>query len=108
MIFSPNSNYTRLSTSTGASNPETQMPIVRAMAGSYDHTGPEPVQKPLAKWFGRCESEFVVIAKQLRRRSPKGDQLSLRAISAELASQGYLNEHDQPFAAASVKAMLEG
>jgi hypothetical protein len=32
--------------------------------------------------------------------------MSLRAISAELAAQGYLNENGRPFAATSVQAML--
>jgi hypothetical protein len=32
--------------------------------------------------------------------------MSLRAISAELAEQGFLNENGRPFAAASVKSML--
>jgi hypothetical protein len=32
--------------------------------------------------------------------------MSLRAISAELATQAFLNENGRPFAAASVKSML--
>lgn len=32
--------------------------------------------------------------------------MSLRAISAELAAQGYLNENRRPYAAASIKSML--
>jgi hypothetical protein len=32
--------------------------------------------------------------------------MSLRAISVELATQGFLNENGRPFAAASVKSML--
>ncbi len=52
--------------------------------------------------------ELVAVAKQLRRRSPKGGQRSLRSVSAELAARGFLNERGNPFAAASVRAMLEG
>jgi hypothetical protein len=33
-------------------------------------------------------------------------RLSLRAISAQLAQRGFLNERGHPFAAASVRAML--
>jgi len=33
--------------------------------------------------------------------------MSLRAIAAELAAQGFVNENGRPFAAASVKSMLD-
>jgi DNA invertase Pin-like site-specific DNA recombinase len=52
--------------------------------------------------------EVVAIAKALRRKKPKGGQMSLRAISAELAAQGHLNEHGKPFNPNSIAAMLEG
>jgi DNA invertase Pin-like site-specific DNA recombinase len=64
---------------------------------------------------GKCEGrkshaelnpELVAMAKRLRRAKPKGGRMSLRAISAELAIQGFLNENGRPFAAASVKSML--
>jgi hypothetical protein len=48
----------------------------------------------------------VALAKRLCRQRPKGGRISLRAISAELAAQGFLNENGRPFAAASVKSML--
>ena len=50
--------------------------------------------------------ELVALAKRLHRQKPKGGRMSLRAISAELATQGFLNENGRPFAAASVKSML--
>jgi DNA invertase Pin-like site-specific DNA recombinase len=65
---------------------------------------------------GKCEGrkshaerkpELVALVKRLRRRKPKGGQMSLREISAELAAQGHLNAHGQPYAAASIKSMLE-
>src|SRR5207237_1213082 len=65
---------------------------------------------------GKCEGrkshaerdpELVALARRLLRRAPKGGQRSLRAISAELAANGFLNERGQPFAAASVKSMLD-
>jgi DNA invertase Pin-like site-specific DNA recombinase len=50
----------------------------------------------------------VALAKALRRRKPKGGRLSLRAISAELAAQGHLNEHGKPFNPNSIASMLAG
>jgi len=64
---------------------------------------------------GKCEGrkshaernpELVALARRLHRKKPKGGRMSLRAISAELSAQGFLNENGRPFAAASVKAML--
>jgi hypothetical protein len=50
--------------------------------------------------------EVVALARKLRRKRPKGGQLSLRAVSRELATQGYLNERGKPYAAKSVASML--
>jgi DNA invertase Pin-like site-specific DNA recombinase len=64
---------------------------------------------------GKCEGrkshaevrpEVVALAKKLARKKPKGGQLSLRAIAAELASQGYLNERSKPFNHKSIAVML--
>jgi hypothetical protein len=40
-------------------------------------------------------------------RKTKGGRMSLRTISTELAAQGFVNETGRPFAAASVKSMLQ-
>jgi DNA invertase Pin-like site-specific DNA recombinase len=65
---------------------------------------------------GKCEGrkshaernpELVALAKRLRRQRPKGDQRSLREISAELAARGIMNERGRPFSAASIASMLE-
>jgi resolvase-like protein len=65
---------------------------------------------------GKCEGrkshaernpELVALAKRLHRQKPKGGRMSLRAISAELATQGFLNENGRAFAAASIKSMLD-
>jgi DNA invertase Pin-like site-specific DNA recombinase len=65
---------------------------------------------------GRCEGrkshaelhpELVRQAKRLRRRSPKGNQRSLREISAALSEMGFKNVNGQPFSASSIKAMVE-
>ena len=64
---------------------------------------------------GRCEGrkplretrpEVVALARKLRRRRPKGGQLSLRSVSSELAAKGFLNERGKPFAAKSIASML--
>lgn len=67
---------------------------------------------------GKCEGrkrhierdggpELVALVKRLRRQRPKGGRMSLRAISAELAKLGKLNERGRPYAAASIAAMLD-
>ncbi len=48
----------------------------------------------------------VALAKALARKKPKGGKVSLRAISAELAAQGFLYERGQPFNPKSIAAML--
>jgi DNA invertase Pin-like site-specific DNA recombinase len=64
---------------------------------------------------GKCEGrkslsetrpEVVALAKALGRKKPKGGQMSLRAVSAELAARGFLNERGQPFNHKSVASML--
>jgi hypothetical protein len=66
---------------------------------------------------GKCEGrkshaelrpELVALARQLRRRRPKGGQRSLREISAELAARGFMNERGDAFSAASISSMLAG
>jgi DNA invertase Pin-like site-specific DNA recombinase len=58
------------------------------------------------KSHAELRPEVVALAKQLARKKPKGGKLSLRAISAELAAQGHLNERGRPFAAKSISSML--
>lgn len=68
---------------------------------------------------GKCEGrkghaelrpDVVKLVKELRHagagRKPKSGVLSLRAISAELAARGHLNERGKPFNAKSLSAML--
>ena len=64
---------------------------------------------------GRCEGRMplhetapdaAALARKLRRRRPKGGQLSLREISKALAERGLLNERGKPYAAKSVASML--
>jgi len=62
---------------------------------------------------GRCEGRkplaathpaAVALAKQLRRKKPKGGTMSLRAIAAELAAAGHVNERGVAF---NPRAVLE-
>jgi len=64
---------------------------------------------------GRCEGrkplsetrpEVVALVRKLRRRRPKGGQMSLREVSKQLAADGFLNERGRPYAAKSVASML--
>jgi hypothetical protein len=50
---------------------------------------------------------LVAEAKRLRRRGRHGHRHSLRDIAAELARLGYLNANGVPYAAMSIKSMLE-
>src|SRR6516162_4166889 len=50
--------------------------------------------------------DVVKLAKALGRKKPKGGRLSLRAISAELAAQGFLNERGRRFNPKSIATML--
>ena len=49
--------------------------------------------------------KVVALVRQLRRKRPKGGQLSLRDIAAELAERGILNERGKRFSAASINSM---
>jgi DNA invertase Pin-like site-specific DNA recombinase len=64
---------------------------------------------------GKCEGrkslaetnpEAVALAKRLARKKPKGGKMSLRAVAAEMAARGVLNERGRPFNPKSVAAML--
>ena len=66
---------------------------------------------------GKCEGrkahvelhpDLVAEARRLRRKRPKGGQMSLRAISAALAVKGHVNEHGRPYNPKSIASMLAG
>ncbi|MGH1419431.1 MAG: recombinase family protein [Hyphomicrobiaceae bacterium] len=61
------------------------------------------------KAIHQTHPDAVLLAKRLRRANPKtGGRPSLREISKALEDAGYTNERGQPFAATSVKNMVEG
>ncbi|MCK1409377.1 hypothetical protein [Bradyrhizobium sp. 76] len=58
------------------------------------------------KSWAEVDPQLVKEARRLRRRSPKGGQRFLRAVSEELARLGYVNERGAQFSASSVKSIL--
>lgn len=58
------------------------------------------------KGLAETHPSTVSLARKLRRKKPKGGQLSLRAIAAQLAAQGHLNERGKQFNPKSIVAML--
>ena len=58
------------------------------------------------KSLSETNLDAVALAKSLSRKRPKGGQMSLQAVSAELAKQGFLNERGMPFNHKSVASML--
>ena len=58
------------------------------------------------KSHAELNPELVALVRQLRRRGPRGDQRSLRDISAELAARGHFNKLGNPYSAASINSML--
>jgi hypothetical protein len=66
---------------------------------------------------GKCEGRkghhelrpaVVRMAKRLAQASRTGERRSLRQIAAKLAEMGHMNDAGKPFAAASIKAMIDG
>jgi DNA invertase Pin-like site-specific DNA recombinase len=76
--------------------------LAAARKRKREHEGRCEGRKPLSE----TRPEVVALARKLRRRRPKGGQLSLREVSKRLAARGYLNERDKPYAAKSVASML--
>jgi hypothetical protein len=87
--------------------------LVRQVLGAILRGARERKRRETGKCEGRKSHaernpDLVALVRQLRRRRPKGGQRSLRAISAELAGRGHLNERGVPFSAASINSMLIG
>jgi DNA invertase Pin-like site-specific DNA recombinase len=58
------------------------------------------------KSHAEARPDIVKLAKALARKKPKGGKLSLRAIAAEMAARGVLNERGKPFNPKSVSVLL--
>jgi hypothetical protein len=50
---------------------------------------------------------MISLARQLRRKSPKGGRRSLRAVAAELAKAGFVTGTGKPYAATAVAKILD-
>ena len=65
-------------------------------------------QQPAKRSRG-AKPEAVILAKRLRRASPKsGERRSLRKVAALLATAGHVNEIGGQFNQKSIKRMVEG
>jgi DNA invertase Pin-like site-specific DNA recombinase len=53
-----------------------------------------------------CGGRMIELARQLRRKSPKGARRSLRAVADELAKAGFVTGTGKPYAATAVAKML--
>jgi hypothetical protein len=73
-----------------------------------DESAWRPVKRSRAVSLAGTNPEAVALAKRLARKKPKGGKLSLRAIAADLAVQGFLNERGKPFNPKSIAVMLAG
>jgi hypothetical protein len=51
------------------------------------------------------DPEVVALAKQLRRRRPKGGRRSLREVAAELARLGHFNQRGNVFSSSAIASM---
>jgi DNA invertase Pin-like site-specific DNA recombinase len=58
------------------------------------------------KSHAEARPDVVKLAKALARKKPKGGKLSLRAIAAEMAARGALNERGKPLNPKSVSVLL--
>jgi hypothetical protein len=79
------------------------------MLEAYNVCRPTTAQRPTWHRFeswAELKPELVREAKRLRRRSPKGHQLSLRDVAAELAKLGFVNERGAEFSALSIASII--
>jgi len=76
--------------------------LAAARKRKRDATGKCEGRKSLAE----LKPDTVALARRLRRRKPKGGQMSLRAIADALAAQGYVNERGRAYNPKSVAVML--
>jgi hypothetical protein len=82
---------------------------VAKLRGARDRKRATGVKVEGRKSHAELRPEVVSEARRLYRRSPKtGERRSLREISAELASMGYLGATGRSFSPSIVKTMVEG
>lgn len=81
--------------------------LVKKLRAARDRKRATGVKVEGRKSHAELNPELVRQAKRLRRRSPKGNQRSLREVSAALSQMGFKNASGRSFSASSIKAMVE-
>ena len=80
--------------------------LVDKLRGARERKRATGVKVEGRKSHAELRPEVVELARQLRRKRPKGGQMSLRDIADKLFEMGHANKHGRPFAAASVRKMF--
>jgi DNA invertase Pin-like site-specific DNA recombinase len=81
--------------------------LVTKLRGARERKRATGVKVEGRKSHAEKRPEVVELARQLRRKRPKGGQRSYREISAELFARGHVSLSGKPFTASSVRKMLE-
>ena len=80
--------------------------LVEKLRGARERKKATGVKVEGRKNHAELRPDVVALARQLRRRRPKGGQMSLREIAAELFSRGHANMHGRAFSASAIMKML--
>lgn len=81
--------------------------LVSKLKGARDRKRASGEKVEGRKSHKELNADMVDLAKKLHRYPVNGKRRSLREIAAELATQGYVGSNGQPFAAMSIKRMIE-
>jgi DNA invertase Pin-like site-specific DNA recombinase len=81
---------------------------VAKLKGARDRKRATGVKVEGRKNYAERAPDVVRLARQLRRKRPKGGRLSLRQVSAELAKAGHLAASGKPFGAGAIARMIQG
>jgi len=82
--------------------------LVSKLRGARERKRATGVKVEGRKSHAEKRPEVVALARQLRRKRPKGGQMSYREISAELFALGHASKSGKAFTASSVRKMLTG
>lgn len=80
--------------------------LVSKLRGARERKRATGVKVEGRKSHAEARPEVVELARQLRRKRPKGGQRSYREISAELLALGHASKSGNAFSASSVRKML--
>ena len=81
--------------------------LVSKLRGARERKRATGVKVEGRKSLAEINPKAVAMAKQLRRRLPKGGQRSLREVAIELERLGFVNRRGNRFSASAVASMLE-